>query len=196
MLKDYCIQRNLYASVFKLDILGSSMQEQLQTICAQPKTVHTSKRICKKKKKQTQLPEVCAEDRKYANSVLWREQREVIGIVKNNKKDLRDDRASKRTSMKNSIMKVVDAVDIRNISLDNETTTRDDSNLSTISDDRQVQLLKEKLCDILQKEINMLHSRAKRYPTESDLFKSMAEVVLRIRELELPADEEDAAVQD
>jgi hypothetical protein len=93
-------------------------------------------------------------------------------------------------------MKVVDAVDIRNISLDNETTTRDDSNLSTISDDRQVQLLKEKLCDILQKEINMLHSRAKRYPTESDLFKSMAEVVLRIRELELPADEEDAAVQD
>jgi hypothetical protein len=193
MLKDYCILRNLYASVYKLEFLDSSMQEQLHTICVQPKIIHASKKIFKKKKKNMQTSDICNEERKYANTVLWKEQREVIGIVKKTNKELRDERASKRRSMKDSIMRVVDAVDMRKLSLDNQTSTRDESDISTISDERQVLLLKQKLCDILQKEINLLHSRAKRYPT--DLFKSMAQVVLRIRELEVPA-EDDAAVKD
>ena len=195
MLKDYCIQRNLYASVYKLELLDNNTQEQLQTICAQPKTVHASKKICKKKKKLAQTPETCMDERKYANSALWKEQREVTGMVKNSNKELRDERASKRISMKDSIMRVVDVVDMRNLSLDNQTTTRDDSNISTLSEDSQVLLLKEKLCDILQKEINLLQCRAKRYPTDADLFKSMAQVVLRIRELEV-TEEDDAAVQE
>jgi hypothetical protein len=195
MLRDYCIQRNLFASVYKPDFLDSSVQEQLQTLCAQPKIVHSSKRICKRKKKPAQAVEACLEERKYANSGLWKEQREVSGMVKQNNKELRDERACRRSAMKDGLMRVAEAVDLRNLSLDTQTTTRDDSNLSTMSDERQVRLLKEKLCDILQQEINLLHSKTKRYPTETDLFKSMAQVVLRIRELEASA-EEDAAVKD
>ena len=195
MLKEYCFQRNLFASVYKPDFFDSNMQGQLQSICAQPKTMHSSKKICKRKKKQPQPPETSTEERKYASNNLWKEQREVTSIVKHRNKEMRDERASKRLSMKDSIMRVVDAVDMRSLSLDNQSTTRDDSNLSTMSDERQVHLLKLKLCDILQKEINLLQCRAKRYPTDADLFKSMAQVVLRIRELEV-TEEDDAAVQE